>query len=103
MVAAGAFAELGAGGRRVKMAAGDAMESGLAALALEVRMIPAVIVKPQAEEHRRDKQAVDHNRGGQGDHGSRLTERPDGAKRRILTEAKEPAIETGSFASVKIL
>jgi hypothetical protein len=76
MVAPRAWADFGARRPGVEMAAGDAMKRGLAALALEARMIATVVIKPQAEKYRRDDQAIDHDRGGQGKHGPMLAEIP---------------------------
>jgi hypothetical protein len=56
------------------MAAGDAVKRGLAALTLEAPVIATVVVKPQAEKDRRDEQAVDDDRSGQGEHGTMLAE-----------------------------
>jgi hypothetical protein len=82
-VALRAFADFGAGRPGVEMAAADAMKRGLAALALEAGVIASVVVKPQAEKDRRDNQAIDDDRSGQGEHGTMLAEMSGGAKRRM--------------------
>ena len=99
MVALRAFADLGAGRPRVEMAAGDAVKRGLATFALEPRVVAAVIVKPQAEEYRRDEQAIDDNRGGQGEHGPILAEMSGRAKRRMAGDFSEAAFCGWSAAS----
>jgi hypothetical protein len=66
------------------MAAGDAMKRGLAALTLEAGVIASVVVKPQAKEDRRNDQAVDNDRSGQGEHRPMLAEMSGGAKRRMV-------------------
>ena len=48
---------------RVKVAAFQALERNVATLGLEAGMIAAIIVDPQAEEYRGDKEAID-DRGG---------------------------------------
>jgi hypothetical protein len=73
IVATGTLTELGAGMRRVKLVATNAVKDGLAALQLETGVFATVIIKPQAEKHRRDQQAVDDGSGGEIEHGSDLT------------------------------
>jgi hypothetical protein len=74
VVAMRTFADFDAGRRRVKVFAGNAVKGNPAAFAFKARVIATVIVKPQAKKHRRDKQAVDDDRGGQGEHGIMLAE-----------------------------
>ena len=84
VIALRASADLGTRRPGVEMAAGDAVKRGLAALALEAGMIAAVVVKPQAEKDRRDEQAIDDDRSGQGEHRPMLAEMSGGAKRRMV-------------------
>lgn len=91
MAAARTFAGPSSSRRGVKMVATDAVKGRFSALALEARVVAAVIVKPKTEEHRCDEQAVDHERGGQSEHGRNLRPAPAGRPqpRRIF-----PAVKT---------
>ena len=68
MAAARAITELGADGRSVKLIAADAVEGGLAALALEAEVIATVIVIPQREEPGGHEHAVENGAGGEIEH-----------------------------------
>lgn len=69
MPALGAFAELGARGRRVERVATDAMEGRAAALEFETMMIAPVIPQPEGGECNTHERAIDNDSGGKIEHG----------------------------------
>jgi len=88
VVATRTFADFDAGRRRVEVFAGNAVKGNPAAFAFKARVVATVIVKPQPQKHRCDKQAVDDDRSGQGEHGIMLVEMPSETKRRIFLFCK---------------